>query len=536
MAGQRVPTTEELSVPRSFKGMGNRPSSLEELLRLQAIEKSKRLATQRESYPPLGIKLEGYKPKFKPFVSSLDNINVEKIFNPDMPIEGDAVGPPTDSLKTVEQMVADGARPESVDQRFAPNPLPSGQTQQPSQIQEETFLDESVRQPTVLSDPKILAGETLRNHEWNNKLYKVPPTKESGFLDTILGGVRSFTSPIARGAKELFNDPKRMALITGGLRMADPNSYYDAQGFYSPWGGINAGLGTGIKTYKSLSEPTYKAKQKILHDNAKELATHEAQLKSQYGIDSKEWATWLQYKKMLPLNKQNDPNEYLKWKRSVPWLNRGSEFIQPPSTDVNNAKPRTIPKDLSPSEQPIHKQEVETHKAIGAGLGDDIASARSKLPMMELELAEMETLADEFINHAGFSDLIGATWKPFAKNIHGTDAAGADSIRKQLEGKLFMKAYQTLKGGGQITEIEGDQAKQAQGRMNIALSEKEYKKALTDFLDAYRRGLEKLKGVAYPVGTNPQRRKGDSKSRRSTDNLTEEEMREMETLKLELGK
>jgi hypothetical protein len=71
----------------------------------------------------------------------------------------------------------------------------------------------------------------------------------------ILSGLRSFTSPIFSGAKDLFNDPRRMALITGGLRMADPNSYYDSQGFYSPWGGINAGLGTGIKTYRTLSEP-----------------------------------------------------------------------------------------------------------------------------------------------------------------------------------------------------------------------------------------------------------------------------------------
>ena len=94
-----------------------------------------------------------------------------------------------------------------------------------------------------------------------------------------------------------------------------------------------------------------------------------------------------------------------------------------------------------------------------------------------------------------------------------------------------MKAYQTLKGGGQSTEIEGDQAKQAQGRMNIALSEAEYKKALTDFLSAYRRGLENLKKVA-----NQKRREGDSKSRRSTDKITEEERRELEALKLELGK
>ena len=369
----------------------------------------------------------------------------------------------------------------------------------------------------------VLSGET-------------PPIDKKRAEDEggILSGIRSFTRPIGNYAKELFSDPQRMALITGGLRMADPNSYYDKQGFYSPWGGVNAGVNTGVKTYQTLSEPRnlgFEKQKDILLANAKELASYEANLREQYGTDSKEWATWLQYKKMLPKNKQNDPNEYLKWKRSVPWLNTGPEFVQPLPTDAGGGESRKITKGLNPSEQPSYKEDAATSTRVGTGLGNDIASARSKLPMMELELAEMEALSTEFTSHAGFQDLIGATWKPFAKNIHGSNAAGADSIRKQLEGKLFMKAYQTLKGGGQITEIEGDQAKQAQGRMNIALSEAEYKKALTDFLSAYRRGLENLKKVA-----NQKRREGDSKSRRSTDKITEEERRELEALKLELGK
>jgi hypothetical protein len=418
--------------------------------------------------------------------------------------------------------------------------------------------------PSYMDDPELSRPNPI-GHNDAPAIDKKKVAPEQG---GILSGLRSFTSPIFSGAKDLFNDPKRMALISGGLRMADPNSYYDKQGFYSPWSGINAGLGTGIKTYKSLSEPRklgFKKQEEIKHANAMALL----QEKNRLGIGTgggeyrklmKEYFTLEDgnpRKAMLKsridyLSTRETPADIQTWNlikdmspeelQKFYGMKRGPKTVNLGGTQavVDPANPSKLqaefPVTLKPSETPTHKESVATQTAIGKGVGEDIASARSKLPMMELELAEMTTLADEFINHAGFSDLIGATWKPLAKNIHGTDAAGADSIRKQLEGKLFMKAYQTLKGGGQITEIEGDQAKQAQGRMNIALSEKEYKKALTDFLDAYRRGLEKLKGVAYPVGTNPQRRKGDSKSRRSTDNLTEEETREMETLKLELGK
>jgi hypothetical protein len=90
---------------------------------------------------------------------------------------------------------------------------------------------------------------------------------------------RGLFGGILKGADELFNDPRRMALIAGGLRMADPNSYYDKQGFYSPWGGINEGLGTGIKTYKELSEPKklgFEAQEKIKHRNALALEDRKA--------------------------------------------------------------------------------------------------------------------------------------------------------------------------------------------------------------------------------------------------------------------
>ena len=84
---------------------------------------------------------------------------------------------------------------------------------------------------------------------------------------------------LLRGAKNLFEDPTRMALLSGGLSAMDPNSYYDKQGFYSPWTGLQAGLGTGIRTYKKLGEPRklgFKEQEKIKHDFKMEQIRKEA--------------------------------------------------------------------------------------------------------------------------------------------------------------------------------------------------------------------------------------------------------------------
>jgi hypothetical protein len=50
----------------------------------------------------------------------------------------------------------------------------------------------------------------------------------------------------------IFNDPARMAMLAGGLTAMDPNSYYDKEGFSSPWSGLKAGLGGAQAGYKSV--------------------------------------------------------------------------------------------------------------------------------------------------------------------------------------------------------------------------------------------------------------------------------------------
>ena len=50
----------------------------------------------------------------------------------------------------------------------------------------------------------------------------------------------------------LFNNPARMAMLSGGLTALDPSSYYDKEGFGSPWTGLKSGLGGAQAGYKSV--------------------------------------------------------------------------------------------------------------------------------------------------------------------------------------------------------------------------------------------------------------------------------------------
>ena len=61
---------------------------------------------------------------------------------------------------------------------------------------------------------------------------------------------------------------------------------------------------------------------------------------------------------------------------------------------------------------------------------------------------------------------------------------------EQIEGKNFLTAYDQLKGGGAITEIEGTKAEAAQARLSTAQNKKDWDAAMNDLETALRRDLE----------------------------------------------
>jgi hypothetical protein len=88
----------------------------------------------------------------------------------------------------------------------------------------------------------------------------------------------------------------------------------------------------------------------------------------------------------------------------------------------------------------------------------------------------------------------------YAKKMPGTAAYGFGTIMDQIAGKNFLNAYQQLKGGGAITEIEGSKAEQAQARLATAQTKEDFDKALNDFESNLRQDLETVqRKVNRPV-------------------------------------
>lgn len=71
-------------------------------------------------------------------------------------------------------------------------------------------------------------------------------------------------------------------------------------------------------------------------------------------------------------------------------------------------------------------------------------------------------------------------WLAWTQNIPGTESRRFGARAKQLEGQAFLQAFESLKGAGQITEIEGIKATQAIGRLDTAQRPEDYRAALEE--------------------------------------------------------
>jgi hypothetical protein len=96
---------------------------------------------------------------------------------------------------------------------------------------------------------------------------------------------------------------------------------------------------------------------------------------------------------------------------------------------------------------------------------------------------------------AGFDYAVGAGLPRWAV-MGGSDTAGFLTRLDQIKDKTFLQAFESLKGGGQITQIEGEKATSALNRMNTAQSEVEFIKAAREFEENLRTGMELAKKKA----------------------------------------
>lgn len=129
------------------------------------------------------------------------------------------------------------------------------------------------------------------------------------------------------------------------------------------------------------------------------------------------------------------------------------------------------------------------------------AGRQADLPRVEQNASEALNVIDQLLASPGLPYITGFYSK--APIVPNTPQAAADALARQIEGKVFMEAFTTLKGGGQITEKEGEKATAALARLNRAQNLKDYKAAVMEMRSIIETGLSRARSAAGASPAQP---------------------------------
>ena len=141
---------------------------------------------------------------------------------------------------------------------------------------------------------------------------------------------------------------------------------------------------------------------------------------------------------------------------------------------------------------------MDAYKVQEAEIQKDIANIKSGLPKTTSSADSVMRTIDDILKHPGFSDVIGVP--NVLTGIYsppGTKARDFKSKFRQLEGQAFLQAFETLKGGGAITEREGQAATQAIAALtDPGISEAEFIRNSEIFKNSVKRMVNRQREAA----------------------------------------
>lgn len=123
---------------------------------------------------------------------------------------------------------------------------------------------------------------------------------------------------------------------------------------------------------------------------------------------------------------------------------------------------------------------ISSARKSGEVSGGAKAQAAVDLPMAEAGAKYTTDLVRAIKEHPGKKFAVGAA--SVLPTVPGTKQADFVARWDQLKGKQFLEAYQSLKGGGQITEVEGAKAEAAIARMQRAQTVEAFDEAADEFI------------------------------------------------------
>lgn len=226
----------------------------------------------------------------------------------------------------------------------------------------------------------------------------------------------------------------------------------------------------------------------------KQLAQAELQKVQKMGTGPSDVQSYNYYKKLSP----EEQVDFLRVKRAEQVLNLGNQMaVRSPLGGIGE----TYTVNPKISETPQFQADVEAQKTQAGIQAEDIAKAQMGLGRVQSQAKEASDLIKSIKDAPGFSAVIGKPnilkgQIPYIGAILGSSAADVQAKIDQLKGKNFLQAFESLKGGGAITEREGAAAENAIARMNQSQSEPEFIKALDDLQGVINVGMARMEDKA----------------------------------------
>ena len=150
----------------------------------------------------------------------------------------------------------------------------------------------------------------------------------------------------------------------------------------------------------------------------------------------------------------------------------GSLNVNDPNAEINEVVSR---EDATSANASSTEAQV-----VSTALAEDAVGAAINLESTQANARTMSDLFSRIRNHRGREAVLDSNLGTLNPMLRIPNSAELDfnSILKELQGDVFMTAYKGLKGGGQITEIEGEKAEQAIQNMTINQTEQQFMESL----------------------------------------------------------
>lgn len=185
---------------------------------------------------------------------------------------------------------------------------------------------------------------------------------------------------------------------------------------------------------------------------------------------------WEYFNRLPPEQRQ----QYLSMKRAEKYYDLGTSYARPDPLNpgqISGAMPKDVAGAASLKEQ-----------------GEAQGKAAADLPrQMDNAGVAIQTI-EAIRKHPGKKWGVGAAG--VIPGVPGTEQRGFVNLVDQAKGQVFLQAFNSLRGGGAITDAEGAKATQALSRLDRAQRQEDFDAALTDLEGIINMGVHRARGAA----------------------------------------